>query len=371
MRPVTSAFLTTIRGSHKAVFRARVCEPGQSDSADPDGEEVPVQGGDVQVDGTADVRSNVDLITLPAYWPTSAQSLLTPYGPELFVERGVTIGVATEWVSLGYFRIDAVEQSEAPRGTIRVAGRDRMAGIIDGKSLAPQQFPATMRYGQVVAHLVTEVYPWAQILWDDDTENEPIGRAIICEQDRFATLDDLVRAVGKIWYWDHRGILRVNDAPDATDPVFDVNGGEGGVLVSLRRRITREGVYNAVVASGEAADAAAPVRAVAYDSDPTSPTWWNGPFGQVPRFYSSPFVTSVSQAGTAATAMLTRSTGLPYNVDFTAVPNPALEPYDPVRVLYGGRVEVHVLERVSVSLAVDQALTATTRQLTAPTVEVV
>ena len=132
----------------------------------------------------------------------------------------------------------------------------------------------------------------------------------------------------------------------------------------MSRRLTREGVYNGVVATGEGLDRETPVRAVVVDTDKTSPTYWYGPFGKVPRFFSSPLITTSGQAALAAATMLTKQLGLPYAVDLSLVPNPALEPYDPITVRYPGRSEVHVLDRLTIPLTADGPLTASTREQT-------
>ena len=365
MRPVSDRFLRTVRGSHQMVAEARIVAPGQT-GVDPDGTEIEILDGDVQVDGSAQIRSTLALTTEgKGMWPTQASSLLAPYGNEVFVRRGIRYGNGvTEWVSLGYFRLDTPEQDRVPDGPIRLSAKDRMAGIVDGRLLAPKPFAATATYGQVLSALVAEIYPWATVEWDDTTVDQAIGRQVIAEDDRHKVLDDLVTAVGKIWWWDYRGVLVVRTPVSPTVPVWEVNHGADGVLVSMSRRLTREGVYNAVVATGEGADTATPVRAVAIDSNPNSPTFWGGQFGKVPQFFSSPLITSNGQAATAATSMLIRQVGLPYAVDLSAVPNPALEPYDPVRVTYPGRSEVHVLDRLTIPLTADAAMSASTREQT-------
>jgi hypothetical protein len=210
------------------------------------------------------------------------------------------------------------------------------------------------------------VYPLATVEWDDDTESDTLGRSLIAEEDRHGFIDEMVRALGKTWHWDHRGILVIKDPPDPGSPVWEVNHGAGGVLVEMSRRLTREGVYNAVVASGEAGDTAAPVRAVAVDNNPNSPTYFRGRFGPVPRYFSSPFLKTQAQAAAAATNMLRQQLGLPYRVDLSLVPNVALEPFDPVLLRYSDRdgAEVHVLERLGIPLVPDQTMAAATREQT-------
>jgi hypothetical protein len=347
--------------------RARVCTTFQS-GTDPDGTEVDIIDGSVTLDGTAAIRSTVDLTTDGTRrWPDAATDLLAPYGNELFIQRGIQIsGSTTEWCSLGYMRIQAPSQAAPVDGPIRITGQDRMAGIIDGRLLAPVQYQDTATYGTIMSDLITEVFPSATIEWDDATDAEATGRQLLAEDDRYKFLNDLVTSLGKVWYWDHRGILVIKDVPDPDDPVFTVDAGAGGVLVSMSRELSREGVYNAVVASGEAADGQVPVTATAVDDNPDSPTYFSGRFGPVPQFYSSPFLTTVAQCESAAAAILRRNLGLSYSVDFTAVPNPALEPYDPVAVRANARegARTHILQSVKVPLTAAGALSASTRDQT-------
>jgi hypothetical protein len=347
------------------VARARICQTYQS-GVDPDGVDLPILDGDVYLDATAEVRSTLDLVTDGTrMWPTSPSSLLAPYGNEVFVERGIDYGNGQrELVSLGYFRIYTPTQDEVPNGPIRIAARDRMSAIVDARLVAPVQYSASTTYGQVVETLVSDVLPDVTIEWDDDTDTDQIGRSVISEDDRYQFLDDLVKAAGKVWYFDHRGILVIRDPPDPASPVVEISGGEGGVLVSMSRELSRDGAYNVVVATGEGADTDLPARGVAYDNNPASPTYWRGRFGQVPRFFSSPLLVTNAQARQAAEALLRQSIGTPYMINFAAVPNPALEPLDPVRIRYSGRdtAETHVLETLTIPLTATQEMTATTRE---------
>lgn len=343
---------------------AYVVAAGQT-GTQPVGTQIPILGGDVQLDATAGIRSTLDLTTDGTnMWPTRSTDLLAPYGNEVFIRRGVRFGNGSaEWISLGYFRIQTPSQKSAPNGPIRIDGRDRMAGIVDAGLLAARQFDAGRTRGSVVEELVTEVYPWATIEWDDPAvEGATLGRTVIADKDRYKFLNDLITSAGRIWYWDYRGVLVIHPEPDPTAPVWEVNTGAGGVLVNLSRELSRDGVYNIVVATGEGADETNPVRGVAYDDNPNSPTYIGGPFGPVPRRYSSPLLTTSAQCIKAARTVLRRSLGLPYSVDFTAIPNPALEPWDPVTVTYPGRSETHVIDTLKVPLVATAALSATTRE---------
>ena len=367
MRPVSAAFLRTVRGSHKMVARATVCSTFQT-GTQPTGVRIPIFGGDVRLDGTADIRSTLELITDgSSAWPTAAADPLAPYGNEIFVERGIQYSdEQVEYVGLGYFRIQAPSQDAAPDGPIHVEARDRMSGIIDARLLAPVQFlpGATLQF--VFNTLVQQVYPAAVITFDDASGSNVLTRAASADEDRFGFLDEIVKSLGKVWYWNHRGELIIKAVPNPGSPVVEVMSGPGGALVSMSRKLTRDQVYNAVVATGAAADGNPPTRGVAVDANPSSPTYYLGRFGPVPRFYNSQFLATNAQAVAAATALLQRSLGLPYSVDFTTVPNPALEPWDPVRLRAADdqRIETHVIETMTVPLVQSGEFKVETREQT-------
>lgn len=365
MRPISNRYRTTLRGSHSAVTQVLVTESGES-GVNPSGTELEVISGDVEMDATAEVRATVELtVNGVGLFPTNAFSILSPYlANELFIRRGVRFsGGSVEWVSLGYFRINTVAQDEPPDGPIRISGQDRMGSIVKARLVAPMQFGPLNTYGDVVDFLVLDAYPLATIEWDDDTDDDALGRTLIVEEDRFKFLNDLVTSLGKIWYWDYRGFLVIEDPPDPANPVWEVNTGEGGILISMAREITSDGLYNAVVVTGEALDTAAPPRAVAYDNNPNSYTYWEGPFGKVPRFYNSEFITTTEQAQNTANALLREKLGAPYNVDFQSIVNPALEPYDPITIRMITRAETHILSRVTVPL-VGGSMSAETKEQT-------
>lgn len=362
MRPVSAAFLRAVTGSHQMCARVRAVS-GHPVGTDPDGVELAIDGGTVTLDANAEVRGSLDLSVVGLPWPRVPTDPVTPYGTELYVERGVVLGDGTrEWVSQGYYRVQDMEQDRVPDGPIRVSAYDRMMLIRDARLTEPVVFGAGSSVELVFETLVLDVYPAGELVFDFNAAATLFDTAHVAEEDRYGFLADVARAHGKVMYYDHEGRLRVVSAPDPSAPVWEVASGAGGVLVSMSRSLSRQDVYNAVVASGEAPGEGEPVRAVARDLEPSSATFWDGPFGRVPRFYSSSFITTNAQASNAAEEMLKRALGLAYNVDFACVPNPAIEPLDPVRVSHPGGSEVHVLEQVSISLSARDALRATTRE---------
>lgn len=366
MKPISDAYLRSLSGAHKMLVRARVCSSFQT-GTNPVGSFQPVLDGVVTFDAKAATRGTAD-VTLEGTkrWPIFASSDLAPYGNELYLERGIEFSDASvEYVKLGYFRIQGPDQEGLSDSPIRVTCVDRMQAIVDGRLLTPRQFVTGTTLEFIVSALITEIYPTATIEWDDASLLLTTTRSLICEEDRFGFLNDLVTSLGKVWYWDHRGVLVIKNAPLPTSaPVYSINHGVNGVLVTFARSLTREGSYNAWVATGEGGDTNTPVRGVAIDGNPASPTYFYGRFGQIPGFYSSPFLTTNAQCQAAAQSLLNQQLGLPYTIRFGTIVNPALEPYDVVNVKYSHREaqETHVLDTVNIPLLESGVVDATTRE---------
>lgn len=371
MRSVSAQFQAAVTGSHRVAHRARVLAPGYNGvnpgPLNTDGSpqnSLLIESGTVTFDRTAQVRGSLD-ITISAAWPSSATDLITPYGNEIYVERGVVYGDgSTEWVGLGYYRINDVEQQSAPVGPIHITGTDRTQGLIDQTLTAPVAFAAGSTIITVIQSLVLAVFPWAVFDYDALLGTSTLAATQVTTQDRFQFIDDLVKAYGMVWYWDHRGMLYIHPAPNPAVPVLTVKAGPGGVLATLSRTLTRSGISNGCMVTGEQASDAPPVFALVVDNNPNSPTYWYGNFGQVPEFFSASTLQTVIQCQTAGRARLQQSTGLPYEVDFSMVPNPAVEPLDCVQLQYPGRAEIHVLDSIVVPLDVSTAMAGTTRQQT-------
>jgi hypothetical protein len=366
MRPVSAQFLAALRGSHGIFTRVQILSTYQTGTAPVGGVVLNVIDGAVSLDGDAAVRSSLDMVTTGGLnvFPQRSSDQLTPYGNELFVECGIQLANGSvEIVSQGYFRIDTVEQSSAPFGSIRVTAFDRMKGIVEARLTVPTSFSAGTTVSSIFTTLIREVYPSATIEFEDSGfASSTLVSTQVAEEDRFGFLNNIATSNGNIMYWDYRGVLVIKPLPDPTASVWTVNAGTQGVLVSSTRAVSREGVYNAVVAVGESVNETPPVRGIAVDNDPNSPTYWFGDFGKVPRFFSSSFITTLDQAINAAQSILRKTLGLPHSVNFSSISNPALEPLDAITIDQLDVVALHVIETLVIPLTPESPLTATTRR---------
>lgn len=372
MRPVTDSFLNTVRGPHKAIFRARLVWPWVS-GVSPAGAGAPLQviQGDSTFDVNSDVNGTMDLFLAEPF------ENINPYAHEVYLERGVQYANGTsEYVGLGYFRVNSVEdtvlRSKRYTGSaIRLSGEDRKANLRDGRVISPMQFDASASVASVIDFLINDVMPGVSTLYDStgwpggSAAATTLGSTHILERDRLAFIEELVKAYGKICYFDYAGRFVVKTPPSTTGTsVFNINAGRNGVLVRATRTISRDSVYNAVVASGEPVGVSTdPVYGIAVDDDPKSPTYWGGVFGKVPRFFTSSFLYTNDQCRTAAANLLVSARGLPYSVTLGMVPNPALEAWDVVTVTYEeGREEAHIIDQITYTMNVEDEMSILTRK---------
>jgi hypothetical protein len=368
-------FEPIISGSHRVVVQGWVLNTFQI-GFNPEGIEIPILDGDVTFDATAEIFATLELMTqgqdetLRSLLPRRANSLLSPYGHEVFVRRGVDLGTEILWSPLGYFRINTADQEDSPYGPIRLSCSDRMSGIIDGRFIQPRVFQAGRTIASVVSEVVAEIYPNAIVVFDDDLGQSTLGRQLIVEESRYELLKDIADALGKQVHWDGEGVLRFA-TPQVDVPVWRVKHGQDGVMVEANRSVSREDVFNGVIARGEGTDERPPVQGIAVDTGKHSPTRWDAPegdelsFGQVPRFYASPILTTNAQAQLAAESILRRSIGMPYSVNYGAVVNPAMRPNMAGRVVYqDGNIEKHITETVTIPLTYDRAMSVETREQT-------
>ncbi|WP_244885049.1 DUF5047 domain-containing protein [Wenjunlia vitaminophila] len=316
---------------------------------------LPHTGGSVTVDRGAAVRRTCTVtVSDTSLIPMTPSAEMAICGARLRILRGIQYADGTvETVPLGVFRVDSVS-GDPDFGPVAITGSGLEAIIGDDRFMAPYSTRANTAAVTAIAALVRESIPGIVVV--ASVSDEPLGpRTWDREANRWDAVRELATAVGADVYVDADGQVVVAELPDLlTAPiVWSVDAGPGGVLISAERGYSREGMHNVVVASGENTETgSAPVSATAMDDDPGSPTYYLGPFGRVPRFYSSPTLTTVSLAQGAANKLLRDSVKLASTADITAVPNPCLEPGDVIRVTYGsGDRELHQVQSYTIDLA--------------------
>jgi hypothetical protein len=345
---------------------------------------LPVTSGRVEIDRTAATRRQCSLtIGSASFVPLYANSPLAPYGAELRLYQGITfMDGSDEQVPLGVFRIEDVKWDEATGSLPSVTGYDRSKAVIDAKFLMPADFSGRSAMDSIKA-AVTDVIT-CDVLIDPALKDYTLPGGSTFDSERWEACQTMAAGMGAEVYFDVYGNLVIAKIPALTQgtshsvAVWTVDAGESGVLVSAARGVTRTGVYNAVAAQGVATDGnGSPPVGFAADTDTRSPTYWGPasslpygpyvktPFGQATYRYTNNLLTTASQCTTAAQGQLANFLGLARSLDFTCVPNPALDGGDIVLVEYlGSQSELHLIDRLSIPIGSGGTFGGSTRTLT-------
>lgn len=341
-------------------------------------EDLPLVDAAIEWDADADVQASLKAVVKDPdgrLVPREATDPLAPFGQEIAVSATVVARgrPAFEPVPLGWFGLQDPESTERwrrrpsgtwrpPTASISVVGEDRMRLLADYPFLAPSQPPAGATVVSEINRLVEDLVPVADL--DNGLVDRAVPAGTIYEGDRVPALQALARAIGGNLVVNSSGVLvpaRPTQYGDA--PVWTFTVGEGGDILDYRWKPTRDGVYNAVVASGEADGDKAPVRAIAYNTSPTDPTRWDGPFGRKPYFFSSPLLTTTAQCVLAAQSRLDNLIrGRERELTLTVRRNFLYEPDDPVLVQLPDRELLGRLVKIRMPLAPGRA-TVTVRAL--------
>ncbi|MBT2467863.1 DUF5047 domain-containing protein [Streptomyces sp. ISL-66] len=348
MYPVSDRFLTRLAESHRVVWDIKLLRT--------DGQVVAIEhmGGSVSVDRSRPVHRTCTVTTTDiSLIPRTPAEQVAAYGATLRIARGVEYGDGTtELAPLGVFRLEDVS-GDPVHGPVTLTGSSLEAAVADDKFTGPFQASGTVV--SAISETIRRSIPTADIA--STIVDVPIGwRIWDTEADPWAGVQEIAAVAGAEVYANPDGGFVISQLADplTTTPVWSVEAGEGGVYISGVRGMSSKGVYNGVLARGESTGAdVAPCFYLATDSDPGSPTYWGGPFGRRPRFYSSSTLLDAS-ACMAAAEMLLRSAKAPNAIgDFSSLPNPALETGDVIRVVHpDGTKELHQVAAFAVPLDV-------------------
>ncbi len=364
MKQISAEFAAALGGQHTAVVEVEVTGP------DGTGTSLPIIDGSVTLDATSATRGACDLTIVDdgtlGLVPAAAGELLTPYGSELRVRRGVRLAGGDELVSLGIFGVDTVEVADTGDNLeLHVTGMDRSARIADAKLESPTQIPKGTLFTDAILQIVSEVME-VLVNFSASYSSNVTPQDLWWEEgtDRWEIVQDLALGVASEIYFDGDGVLTLRSVGQS-EPQWTITDGDQGTLIEVSKSWAREGIYNRVIVTGENSSGSQSFRGVATDDDPASPTRYDGPFGRVPRLESYDFIASNNQALQTAQILLDKRLGLAQGVSFSCAVNPALEPDDVVRIIRERAKidETHVLDSVTIPLAADQPMSGATRLL--------
>jgi hypothetical protein len=344
--PVSDRFLAALAQSHSPVTQVLLfLTTGEVI-------DLPHTGGSVTVDRAQAIRRTCTVtIADPALIPRTPTDQLATYGARLRISRGIDYGDGTqELVPLGVFRLDSVD-GDVSEGPVTLSGKDLAAIVADDKFTTPYRVAGTVV--SAITEIIQRSVPGADIL--SQITNAAIGsRVFDVEADPWAGVQEIAAAAGAQCYASPDGEFTIATLPDlaTTEPVWAIEATEGGAYISGSRAMTSDGVHNGVLARGEnTSDNVPPVKYLATDSDPNSPTYWSGPYGRRPLFYSSSTLITTAACQEAATLKLAQAKAPNASGDISSLPNPALEAGDVLRVMHeDGSRELHQAAAFTVPL---------------------
>lgn len=295
------------------------------------------------------------------------------------MERGVDYGDGTrEWVGLGYFRIDTVEQDRAPLGSVKISGSDRISRMMDNRTL--WQAPATLpTYPAQTVKVMFDrwvigdpydtgnasqdgygifLFRHVPINWIGLNPNSYSAAGVIIEDSTYEAMQNRLSDIGSYTMrFNERGELDIISTDTVgKQPVYTVTAGVD--LVEWSRKLDRSGVSNIVTVASS--DPEFPdVYYVGYNQSPMF--GWTSGFGQVVSRFSSPLLKSRAAAESASITRLQNSAYPSVASSIVVVPNPALEPLDVVNLVdRDGNSHRHWVESMTVPLDVESEVTLKT-----------
>lgn len=273
-----------------------------------------VPGANVNVDENRQVRRTLaSALESPdaSLVPAKPGDLLHPLtGNEFRPFRGVRFQDGTEeYVPLGIFPVSVDVQDTGDHLTIDMNANDRSAAISARGWVKPYAIVGGTNLGTAVHDLLEDRWPGGTYNFSPTDYAVPdtvFGTDLSQPTDPWADANSLVIAGAMELFFDVTGtrVMRPISNP-ATDPVTaQFVEGKGSKLISVGRTIDVTKAYNGVVVIGNGTGGPA-VRGEVWDTDPTSPTYFLGPWGQRPYPITTPLVPYPGQSNVDAIAQAT------------------------------------------------------------------
>lgn len=303
-------------------------------------------------------------LSLPSsLFPTGTGDILAPFGNEIRVFLGVTLGDGSTAYSWQVFRGKIEQIVKTSSGDCQILCGDRAEDVLDVAFSSPENSQVGNTVVAEFQRLVAAAVPDATF-GASDTFFKRV-EALTWEFDRASALDEIARSVGAVWYPLANGdfVIRAIPWTVASPPVVTLTDQEGGTVNAWARGRSREQIFNVVTVTGERLNGDAPVFATARDTNPTSPTFVGGNFGI--KSIVERLQTPATQGGAQTTAdTLLRNYVAPVEEwTLEIVPDAALELGDVVRVMVDGQDSIQVVTGFSLPLDLSGNMSVSTRSL--------
>jgi hypothetical protein len=340
MARATDRFLQEIRGSHTVYSYVDVISPNQETKR------LIVVDGSINVDKTAQFRRGGTVNCIDPeriFVPDETTGLLTPYGTEVRPYRGVKYADGEiEVYPLGVFRLSVSGFTESSAQSGAAGVRINLNMFDRSRTVSRDRF--TVNYTIAAGtNLLTAIKLILQRTFDDleyDAVSTHItttsAKVFAANDDPWVACQELAKSMGCEIYFNVDGWVVVappTDIDSLPAPDFEYVEGNRCTMMDLQKQYSDEPGFNGVIVTGSApGDELPPVRAEAWDLEPSSPTYRYSKYGEVPQFINDTNVKTVAEAQKMADSLLRAQIGFSAQLSISAWTNPALEAGDVVQV---------------------------------------
>lgn len=368
MLSCTPKFLRSVRNSGK---RKTVICVTESFGTSYLFENVNIISGSMTIDRNSDVRRTASL----EIGDTELNDLFFtnptgPFGVEIEIYSGIVYSDGSEeLLKMGVFSVEDYSfQDVSGTGWPQMQLFDRSQWIHRSPFAIGRDFSGMLSQS-VIEQVIEEVIPTVSIVFEPGLTNPRLPGGSMYDSSRWDVVKACCELLGAEAYFDSDGVLRVSAVKDPTavpsSASWEFSVGSGfseiqgsasdgeewvtrpeGVLTNIQRSVTRAATFNAVSVYGSAPSATTgQPYALAYDNDPLSPTYYNGPFGKSVKRMDNQLLTTSVACGQAAATELKNTLGFARSVDFQALANPAIEAGDYILFSFPDESqEVHLLD---------------------------
>jgi hypothetical protein len=321
-----------------------------------------VTGGTVDYDVNAAHQARVSYLTIadPDRVPVSSSDILTPYGYELLLWRGVKVGAGSIVAPLGVFPIQtSLADGVTLLSTITAADRSKL--VSDARFEDTYQIAAGTNVATAIEALISDGVNGLTYSFPSTTFTTPL-LTFGSSDDRWTVARQMARDIGMNLYFDGLGVCSMKaESTYSDEPAAMLSEGENMVTANLL--LDRGPAYNKVIAVSSNASLDDQYRGEAQDDDPASPTQYDGPFGNKVRFHPSPFYASDAQCAAGAASILASELGVAQTVSFSSWVNPRWEVSDVIQVTRTALDldDLHILDTLSIGLSADSSMTGQCR----------
>ncbi|MEU1494285.1 DUF5047 domain-containing protein [Streptomyces sp. NPDC005776] len=355
----TPLYKSALQGPHQRVAYVDVHDIDNNVRA----RAVPILSGDVTATLTNRVTRQCTFELDASWFPTSSDDALAPEAAVARVYAGTRYPDGSEEVfPLFTGRVNTPQLAADGRATFQCD--DLANDVIEFRFEAPETAKAD-RIQAEIRRLILDALP--QAVFDPFTVPDAPTPPLAWDEDRGQALDDLSEALGGRWYALGDGTFTVRPFSYALGPIVAVlTDGAGGLVSAATIDRTRNGSANSIVVVSERTDGTEPVRVVARDVTPGSPSRFGGPYGRVSQVIKIQTPLSATEAQTLARTQLAAATALLEQWTTDIVPDYTLEPGDTARLGYRGHQADQVIDSIRYPLMTAQPMTLGSRSALTP-----